>query len=166
MKRLFVLICVLWFVAPASAHADAFLKSMHGQWSGAGWAKETPGSEREAVRCRVKNTYAAGNQRLVFNGKCVVPGKQFNLNGDVNALDGTNVIKGRWTNPFGIGSALVNGRRSGDQVYFTFRVKDPETNRSIERGMSWTRLKDGYSITTHDLENNGAELSQIEFQRK
>ena len=161
-----MLICALHIMMPAPAHSDPFLNSMDGQWSGAGWAKMTPASEREAVRCRVKNTYAASDQRLVFNGKCAVPGKRFNLNGDVSALDGTNVIKGRWTNPFGIGSALVNGRRNGDRVYFTFRVKDPETNRSIERGMSWTRRKDGFSITTHDLENDRADLSQIEFKRK
>ena len=164
MKRLVMLIALLCGT-PVPALSDPFLNSMEGQWTGAGWAKKTPDSEREAVRCRVKNTYAAGNQRLVFNGKCVVPGKRFNLNGDVSALDGTNVIKGRWTNPFGTGSALINGRRNDDRVYFTFRVKDPDTNKSIERAMSWTRMNDGFSITTHDLEDNGSELSQIEFKR-
>lgn len=159
-----VILVAMAFSLP-SARADGFLSSLDGRWSGSGWAKRNSGSPREVVRCRIKNTYVDASQRLVVTGKCVVPGRKFDLSGTVSARDGSNEINGRWSNPFGMGSTRVNGRRSGDQIRFTFSAKDPETKMLVDQAMKWIRSGEGFSITTLNQEENGEALSKIEFRR-
>ena len=158
-----ILVATAFSLPPA--RADEFLSSLDGSWSGSGWAKRNSGSPREVVRCRIKNTYVDASQRLVVIGKCAVPGRKFDLSGTVSARDGSNEINGRWSNPFGMGSTRVNGRRSGDQILFTFRAKDPETKTLVNQAMKWIRSGEGFSITTLNLEENGDVSSKIEFRR-
>lgn len=63
-----------------SVHADP-LAGMVGVWTGSGWARQVPGAAKEALRCRLSNTYDAAKRRLDINGQCAVPGKRLEIGG-------------------------------------------------------------------------------------
>ena len=148
--------------APSALSAD-LLAALGGAWTGTGWAKRTTDGPREAVRCRISNRYHAPGRRLVVTGKCAVPGRKFNLTGTVSSTVDGGPIRGRWSNPFGAGSASVEGHQSGNRVFLDFRAPHPDTKEKVAQQMEWLLADNAFSITTrlHD----GQIISELKFAR-
>ena len=100
----------------STALSNDLLKKMDGRWKGEGWAKRAASGAREVVRCRLHNKYFPKKAELVVSGKCVVPGKKFDLKGAVSSPNGSKEVSGRWANPFGFRQHKREGhanRKSG-----------------------------------------------------
>lgn len=137
------------------------LSEMQGAWSGSGWARETTTGPKEAVRCRLKNTYEAG--ALTVSGRCVVPGRKIALAGEIREIGGK--ISGHWFNPDGLGSVRISGVQQSDVIAFTFRAKDPETGADIAQNVEWRVMGDDLWLRATDRANPSIMMSDITFTR-
>lgn len=146
----------------STVSASEMLKSMDGNWTGNGWAKRTARGPREKVRCRVRNDYIDAGRRLVVSGSCAVPGKKFDMNGTVSAnVDGT-LVKGRWSNPFGVGSTAVNGSLSESNALLSFSGPLRGSKKSVPQQMVWNRNTNGFVIIN---KVNETSLGNLKFVR-
>ncbi len=160
--RTFVPLLVLAMQASPVPAADQ-LAALGGQWTGTGWAKRTTNGPRETVRCRISGKYVLPGRQLFVTGKCAVPGRKFNLKGTVSSEVDGGTIRGRWSNPFGAGSASVRGRQSGNRVFLDFRAPHPDTKEKVLQQMEWQIADNAFAITTrlHD----GQVMSELKFSR-
>lgn len=149
----------------STAHANDLLKAMDGPWKGNGWAKRTADGAREVVRCRLHNKYFPDNRELIVSGKCVVPGKKFDLKGSVTSQNDSNILTGRWANPFGFGSTGVEGVSKENEAILNFSAPDPETKRDVDQQMNWQVSADGFRIISRLLGAGNIELSDLQFRR-
>ncbi len=139
------------------------LPDMAGAWTGSGWARQTPGGAKEAVRCRLNNTYNAVARRLEVDGQCAVPGKRLTIGGALIEGDAGRV-RGFWSNPDGPGRTQISGQTQGDAVYFTFRAKEPGTGRDLSQIVTWHAA--GGALSFHAVtRDDRADMSKIEFTR-
>jgi len=152
-------------LAGAPARSDTLLAAIDGAWKGSGWVKRSAASPREAVRCRIATEYAEIGQRLTVSGKCVTPGKKVDLDGMIASADGRSRYVGRWSNPFGIGSAAVHGTRQGQSINLRFTAKDPETNESVDQAMTWRITEREFTMSSHANAAKDQVLSSIVFRR-
>ncbi len=152
-------------VTISSAHSSDLLKAMDGRWKGDGWAKRSVGGAREVVRCRLHNTYFPESRELVVSGKCAVPGKKFDFKGAVSSKSGSDVISGRWANPFGFGSTIVKGSGQGNRALLNFTAPDPETKKDVDQQMNWQLSAGGFRITSRVRGGGNTELSDLRFKR-
>jgi hypothetical protein len=152
----------LLIAAALPALADP-LPDMAGAWTGSGWARQTPGAPKEAVRCRLNNTYDAAARRLEIEGQCAVPGKRLKISGALIERDAGRV-GGYWSNPDGPGRTQISGQTQGDAVYFTFRATEPGTGRDLSQIITWRAAEGALSlraVTRPDRQ----EMSVIDFTR-
>ncbi|MGH1575856.1 hypothetical protein [Planktotalea sp.] len=151
----------LFFLAlSAPALADPLVE-MQGDWSGSGWARETPTGPKEAVRCRLENSFDAG--ALTVSGRCVVPGRKIALAGEMRAAG--SKISGHWFNPDGLGSVRISGVQQGDVIAFTFRAKDPDTGADIAQNVEWRVTGEGLHLRASDRADPSIMMSDITFAR-
>ncbi len=163
MKLRFVAILAAAVTAAALPALADPLPDMAGVWTGSGWARQTPGGAKEAVRCRLTNTYNAAARRLEIDGQCAVPGKRLTIGGALIEGDAGRV-RGFWSNPDGPGRTQISGQTQGDAVYFTFRAKEPGTGRDVSQIVTWRAAGGALSfgaVTRADR----ADMSKIEFSR-
>jgi len=141
------------------------LADMSGDWSGSGWARETPNGPQETVRCRIKNTYTAATDTLELSGQCVVPGRRLTVAGTLTGTDGSERITGRWSNPNGIGSTRIVGIQRAGVVAFNFSAPDPATGRKLAQNVEW-RISDGaLRLRSSERSNPDLKMSDITFGR-
>ncbi len=152
---------VAFIVALASPALADPLADMQGAWSGSGWARETVSGPKEAVRCRLKNTYEAG--ALTVSGRCVVPGRKIALAGEIRAAG--SKISGHWFSPDGLGSVRISGVQQGDVIAFTFRAKDPDTGADIAQNVEWRVTGEGLHLRASDRADPSIMMSDITFSR-
>ena len=96
-------------------------------------------------------------------GKCAVPGRKFNLKGTVSGEVDGGTIRGRWSNPFGVGSASVRGHQSGNRVLLDFRAPYPDTKERVPQQMEWNIADNAFAITTRL--NDGQVMGELTFSR-
>ena len=163
-KPWIVLFACLFPMGPAWA-VDS-LEVLSGKWTGTGWALQAAGSERESVRCRVTGTYRKDIDRLTLSGKCASPGRTGRIDAYVEPLDKPGRYTGRWSNPFGAGSTMVNGIGRDNTITFRYSVRDPETEEKSNGIMVWTISPDRFAIASADAAAaTPVTLSEIEFSR-
>ena len=147
-----------------AASADP-LADMNGSWRGSGWAKETPQSAREAVRCQIKNEYADASMTLTLTGQCVVPGRRLNISGTLIGSDISERITGRRSNPDGVGSVRIVGIQRDGIVAFNFNATDPATGRALAQNVEW-RVSDGtLRLRSTDRNDPSIMLSELSFSQ-
>ncbi len=149
----------------SAAHSNDLLEKMDGRWKGKGWAKRDVDGAREVVRCRLHNKYFPKKAELLVSGKCVVPGKKFDLKGAVAAQDGSMVVTGRWANPLGFGSTSVKGTHQGNRVVLNFSAPDPKTKKNIKQQMDWQISASGFRIINRVRDGGKDTLSDLKFRR-
>ncbi len=155
---------VVLIACAGTASADP-LSDMAGDWSGAGWARETPELAEETVRCRLQNSYDAEQARLSVKGRCAVPGRQIDLSGQITAESASDRITGRWSNPDGPGSVALNGVMRDDLVAFTFVAKDPATGRNLAQNVEFRLTGDALRLRASDRDRPDVAMSDITFTR-
>lgn len=161
----FALVVAMSVSVTSTALSNDLLKKMDGPWKGEGWAKRETDGAREVVRCRLHNKYFPEKAELVVSGKCVVPGKKFELKGSVSSQTGDKVISGRWANPFGFGSTSVKGTQEGNRVVLNFSAPDPTTKKDIKQQMNWQISAGGFRIVNRVREGGKGTLSDLRFSR-
>lgn len=159
------LIAALSVSFTSTALSNDLLKKMDGRWKGEGWAKREVDGAREVVRCRLHNKYFPEKAELIVSGKCVVPGKKFDLKGAVISQNGSKVITGRWANPFGFGSTSVKGTHQKDRAVLNFTAPDPKTKKDIKQQMDWQISAGGFRIINRVREGAKDTLSDLRFRR-
>jgi hypothetical protein len=152
-------LCAL-IVCTGAASADP-LSGMVGDWSGAGWVRETPDAPQEAVRCRLQNTYDAAQARLSVSGRCAVPGRQIDLSGQITADRASDRITGRWSNPDGPGSVALNGVMRDDLIAFTFAAQDPVNGRNLAQNVEFRLTGDTLRLRASDRDRPDIAMSDI-----
>ncbi|MGB7316638.1 MAG: hypothetical protein WBC85_01590 [Planktotalea sp.] len=162
---MFKALTVLLGLTGAPVMADA-LADMQGTWSGSGWAREAASGPKEAVRCRIKNSYDEGARALSVSGRCVVPGRKIALAGEIKGNGGSAQISGHWFNPDGLGSVRISGLQQADLIAFTFRAKDPETGAVIAQNVEWRVSAQGLHLRATDRADPGVKMSDIAFTRQ
>lgn len=159
------LILTCLFSILASGTLAGPLAEMEGSWTGSGWARETPQGPKEAVRCRLANVYHSGRLELAISGRCVVPGRQISLSGEITEQVGSEKISGRWSNPDGIGNARIFGVQRENVVAFTFHAIDPVTGENLAQNIEW-RLSDGtLRMQASDRINSDIKMTDMTFTR-
>lgn len=161
---MFRVLAVVFAVLCNSAVAGP-LVDMQGAWSGSGWARETPAGPKEAVRCRLENTYDTRALTLTVSGRCVVPGRKIALAGEIKGKSGSEQITGHWFNPDGLGSVRISGVQRGDVVAFTFRAKDPKSGHDIAQNVEWRVTAVGLHWRSSDRADPSVMISDITFER-
>ena len=156
----------LFVVSVNTAFASDMLASMKGDWVGDGWATRTADGPKEGVRCLLKNSYIDISQRLVVKGICAVPGKKFKMNGTVSGEKESNQIKGRWSNPFGIGSTAVTGEEIENTITLNFTARHPDTGKPSEQIMQWKPIEDGFELTTQLNDDEQTQINNLTFKRR
>ncbi|MDA4845424.1 hypothetical protein [Hoeflea poritis] len=165
MKKSLAVLLVCLAPLDAAWAVDS-LEVLSGKWTGSGWARQAAGSERESVRCRVTGTYRKDIDRLTLSGKCASPGRTGRIDGFVEPLDRPGRFTGRWSNPFGAGSTMVNGVSRDNTITFRYSVRDPKTEEKSNGIMLWTISPDRFVIASADADTAPpATLSEIEFSR-
>jgi hypothetical protein len=163
MIYLKLLIIALLALAPLAVAADP-LPDMSGAWSGSGWARQTPDGPKEAVRCRLDNTYDPGARALTVSGKCVVPGRRIDMSGSIIGADGTDRITGRWANPEGAGSVRISGVQQDGLVAFTFSAAGPD-GRSLAQNIEWRVTGGALRLRSTDRTDPSIMMSDLTFRR-
>lgn len=148
----------------SAAGADP-LSDMQGAWSGSGWARETPSGPKEALRCRLTNTYDARALALSVSGRCVAAGRKIALAGEIKGRAGSKQITGHWFNPDGLGSVRLSGVQRGDVIAFTFNAKKPETGRDLAQNVEWRVQETLLHLRSSDRSNPEVMMSEITFSR-
>lgn len=147
-----------------AGYADP-LAEMAGEWRGAGWARETPQGPKEALRCRLSNTYDTKTLTLAVSGRCAAAGRKVNMSGTLQGTKGSDVLSGRWMNPDGAGSVRLRGVVKGKRVAFTFKAKDPNTGRDLAQNVEWVPLADGLHLRSTDRAQPDITMSDVKFTR-
>ncbi|WP_136658050.1 hypothetical protein [Nitratireductor sp. XY-223] len=164
--RLPIIVVLACLMPLTPARAVDSLEALAGKWTGSGWAREAAGSERESVRCKVTGTYRKDIERLTLTGKCASPGRTGRIDGFVEPLEKAGRYTGRWSNPFGAGSTMVNGVSRDNTITFRYRVRDPKTEETSDGIMLWTISPDRFAIASADANSRTpVTLSEIEFSR-
>ncbi|WP_419907015.1 hypothetical protein [Hoeflea sp.] len=165
MNKLFIAFFVCLFPL-SSAWAVDSLELLSGKWTGTGWARQAADSERESVRCRVTGTYRKDIDRITLSGKCASPGRTGRIDAFVEPLDKPGRFTGRWSNPFGAGSTMVDGVSRDNTITFRYSVRDPKTEERSNGIMLWTIAPDRFAIASADADAaTPVTLSEIEFSR-
>jgi len=149
----------------ASTAVSEPLEDMDGTWRGSGWAKETPQSPQETVRCQITNSYETSTLTLTLAGQCVVPGRRLTIAGTLTGSETAEQITGRWSNPDGVGSTRVAGLQRDGIVAFTFSATDPATGRDLAQNVEWRILDDTLRLRSSDRNNPSIMMSDITFDR-
>lgn len=139
------------------------LADMQGAWSGSGWARETPEGPKEAVRCRMENTYEASV--LTVSGRCVAAGQKLALAGEIKGKAASEQITGHWFNPGGLGFVRISGVRRGAVIAFTFAAKHPETGVDTAQNVEWRVELQGLRLRASDRADPRITMSDIAFTR-
>ena len=151
------------FLALASVGSAEPLAQMAGVWSGSGWARETKSGPKEALRCRLSNTFDAGV--LTISGRCAVPSRKIALAGELRSTKNSERITGHWFNPDGLGSVSIVGVQRGDAVAFTFRAKDPKTQAEVAHNVEWRVTGDSLRMRSNDRAEPSIAMSDVTFIR-
>ena len=142
------------------------VRAMTGDWTGKGWAKQTARGPREAIRCRIQNSYIDESRQLVVKGFCAVPGKRLKMNGTMSSQIDSNNIDGRWSNPFGQGSIAVSGIETNSSIILNITARDPETLKKSEQKMHWTPVANGLDLKTLLTDKKQTQISELTFERR
>ncbi len=164
VKLVSVLALLVAIVCASSASADT-LSDMSGAWRGSGWAKETPTGPKEAVRCKIANSYDAATLTLTLKGQCVVPGRRLTVAGKVIGQDDSPQITGRWSNPDGLGSTRISGIQKDGIVAFNFRALNPGTGKVYSQNVEWRVSASELRLRSSDRDSPEVVMSDISFGR-
>lgn len=169
MILLSALTCFCLVSVPSPSLADGFLEQLTGTWVGKGWARQEPNTAKEAIRCRLTNKTEARSGTLFANGKCAAAGKSFKINGQIQPLSGGKRYQGRWTNPDGIGSIPVSGRRQENKLTLSFTANLPDDKGQVTGQIIWIVDENIVKLSSTGAfakTGQSGELGQILFTRR
>ncbi|HEY0920006.1 hypothetical protein [Devosia sp.] len=108
-------------VAAAPAHAAKadveLLRSYIGTWDGKG---VLVGAQSETVKCRLSLT-AGNNDKVNYNGRCVIAGSPFSLNGTIAYIDAARRFEAAMTSNAGFSPQPAVGKRQGNGIVFSLK---------------------------------------------
>ena len=159
---MFRIACLLTLLLAPALSAEPLVQ-MQGNWTGSGWAREAPENPKEALRCRLKNTFDAGV--LKVKGRCAASGRKVTLSGELRSKTGTDQITGHWFNPDGVGSVRLKGSQNKSSIAFTLHTNDLETGVEIARKIEWHITPEGLRLRATDYNSPKTLLSDITFMR-
>lgn len=149
--------------AASAQAADAFLQSLTGNWRGGGWARQTTGAAREAVRCRLRASEAGNGSRLSISGKCAVGGNSGEVAASITSLGGGR-YSGNWT----VGGPKIDeavGRRQGDRLTFKWSTSSNGQGLPRQGRAVWVRGNKRLTIKTFRQGASGAAIGELVLTR-
>ncbi|MCK7614771.1 hypothetical protein [Roseibium sediminicola] len=144
--------------------ADAFLERLSGQWSGGGWARQTPEAPREAVRCRLSFIPKGSSGSLEVTGKCAGAGSQSQVSARLTPL-GNGLYRATWS-AAGWRLDHMSGRRSGDRLLFRWSSQEGNATEVVTGEFGLALFGSALSLKTRQTTPKPAEIGELELRRR
>jgi len=144
--------------------ADAFLERLAGEWSGGGWARQTPEAAREAIRCRLTFVTEGPKGALVVKGRCAGASARSQVSARMTPL-GDDRYRATWSAG---GQRLdhMSGRRSGNRLLFRWSYQEGSAAGIATGDFELTLAGDSLSLKTRQTSPKPAEIGELKLQRR